>query len=287
MSQKLEDEAGRADFARVGEIDIAWEETGQGPRPLVLVHGYTGSRDDWREQLPRLGALGRTVAVDQRGHGDSTNTGDATSYSFDRLVADFVGTLDALGIERCDLLGHSMGGMVALRVVLEHPERVASLVLMDTAPGPIGLLPRKLREAGIRLVREHGMPALAGIVRRGSGDPSRPSAAAACAARMGADLFWARIERKLEQMDPEAFVALAELIGDHPSLAHRLGEIDCPTLVMVGEQDVPFLAPADEMEAAIPGAQRLTIPDAAHSAQLENPDAWFDAIRSHLERARG
>ena len=281
--------AGSAGHPRlqVGTLEIAWEQAGEGGRPLVLVHGYTGSRDDWREQLPRLGALGRTVALDQRGHGESTNTGDARSYSFEQLVTDLVGALDSLEIERCDLLGHSMGGMVALRTALEYPDRVASLVLMDTAPGPVRLLPPEVRRVGAELVRQHGLTALARVMRARGGDPKRPAPAAACEARMGSDVFWGRIETKLEQMDPVAFMALGELMGSQPSLADRLGEISCPTLVVVGAEDSVFLAPAEELERGIPGAVRVTIDGAAHSPQLENPTAWFAAIREHLERARG
>ena len=104
----------------VGEIEMEYEEIGNGDHPLVLVHGFTGSRDDWLEQMPALGALGRTLAIDQRGHGGSTNTGNTETYTLETLVADLAGFLDAIGVERCDLLGHSLGGMVALRFVLGH-----------------------------------------------------------------------------------------------------------------------------------------------------------------------
>jgi len=127
---------------RVGDIEMAYEEAGSGERPFVLVYGFTGSRDDFSDVLPELGELGHTVILDQRGHGDSTNTRDRSTCHFAQLQEDLLGFLDAMGIERCELLGHSMGGVVGLRFALDHPERVASLVLMDTTPGPIGVLPK-------------------------------------------------------------------------------------------------------------------------------------------------
>src|SRR6478735_8260574 len=117
----------------INGAELVYEDVGEGTRPFVLVHGLTGFRDDFRERMAALAELGRTIIYDHRGHGDSTNTGDPTSYSFAQLVDDLAGLLDALGVPTCDLLGHSMGGMIALRFVLAHPERVASLVLMDTA----------------------------------------------------------------------------------------------------------------------------------------------------------
>jgi pimeloyl-ACP methyl ester carboxylesterase len=104
--------------------------------------------------------------------------------------------------------------------------------------------------------------------------------------RMGAEVFWSRIQRKLEAMDPVAWTELLGVLGRCEPAADRLAEIRCPTLVLVGAEDEPFLAPADELERGIPGARRVTIEDAAHRPQLENPPAWLAAIRSHLARVR-
>jgi pimeloyl-ACP methyl ester carboxylesterase len=267
-------------------IEFEVEEHGEGDRPFVLVHGYTGSRDDWLEQLPELARLGRTVAIDQRGHGGTTNSGDPADYSFAGLVADLLAVLDALGIERCDLLGHSMGGAVALRFALEHPGRLHSLVAMDTSANPM-VIQKQVREAGAHIVRSRGMGALFKAMReRAASDPARPAASRAFEERIGSDAYGARMERKLLRMDPVAFVELGTQLAEAPGGLDRLGEIRCPVLVMVGEQDRPLVKAADAMEAGFQDARRVTIRDAAHSPQHENPGAWFEAIRAHLERAR-
>jgi pimeloyl-ACP methyl ester carboxylesterase len=116
-----------------GNIDIEYQQAGSGGRSFVLVHGFTGSRDDWREHIEPLAQLGRTLAVDLRGHGGSTNPGDAAGYTLDQLSSDLHSALLAIDGEPCDLLGHSMGGMVALRYALDHPERVEAL-LADNGP---------------------------------------------------------------------------------------------------------------------------------------------------------
>ncbi|MGH7291971.1 MAG: alpha/beta fold hydrolase, partial [Myxococcota bacterium] len=126
----------------INGADLVYEDVGHGSRAFVLVHGFTGFRDDFRERLPALAALGRTIIYDHRGHGESANTGDAASYTFAQLVDDLGTLLDALDIARCDLLGHSMGGMLALRFALARPQRVASLVLMDTAARTPDHMPR-------------------------------------------------------------------------------------------------------------------------------------------------
>lgn len=267
--------------------ELMYDDVGAGDRPLVLLHGLTGFRDDFRERLPALAALGRTVLYDHRGHGDSANTGDAASYSFAQLVADLAALLTARDIARCDLLGHSMGGMVALRFALAYPARVASLVLMDTAARPPDGMPRAPFAAAGAIARSDGMHTLATLLRaRAGADSSRPAAERRLEAEWG-EAFWERRLRRLTAMDPEAFAALALEVVDHPPLLAQLGAIACPTTVLVGGEDTSFLAAADELAAGIPGARLITIPDAAHSPQIENPTAWMAAIAAHLARVRG
>lgn len=269
-------------------IEMEVEDAGTGDRPFVLVHGFTGSRDDFREHIPELARTGRTIAIDQRGHGGTTNTGRPEDYTLDGLVADLAAAFDELGIERADLLGHSLGGMITLRFTLEHPERVASLVLMDTSPRRVKLRFSEQARAGIAaLAREQGMGALAAAMRQVSErNPDAPPSAKRAAEKMGLDVFWARALRKLESMDPVAWDTLSRTLGEQISVSERLAEIRCPTLVLVGAEDVAFLKPSDEMERGIRGATRITIPDAAHSPQIENPPAWSEAIHAHLARAR-
>jgi pimeloyl-ACP methyl ester carboxylesterase len=265
-------------------IEMELEDAGSGERAFVLVHGFTGSRDDFREHVPALAKLGRTIALDQRGHGGTTNSGRAGDYTLDGLVADLLAAFDALGLARADLLGHSLGGMVALRFALAHPARVASLVLMDTSARPMSLqIPEAAHAALSALVRERGVAALLpGMRQRGD----LPPAMRRCIESMGPEIFWERAQRKLDAMDPVAWSALVRVLGDHPPVTDRLGEIRCPTLVLVGAEDAPFLAPSDELASGITGAVHVRIDGAAHSPQLENAAAWSAAIGAHLARVR-
>ena len=266
-------------------LEVAYHHYGpREGRPFVLIHGFTGSSDDWREHLPALGELGATLAPDLRGHGDTTNLGDVSAYTLDALVDDLTGMLDALGIERCDLLGHSMGGMLTLRFALAHPERLHSLVLMDTADVGLQMAPPEQFAKLLGIVEAGGTEALLGVIKGGRAEPA--PAQAAYEERVGPERAWARVEAKLRAMDPLAFIGFARAIQEQASIRDELGAISCPTLVMVGEQDAPFLAHAQAMAERIPSAHKVVIPDAAHSPQLENPAPWLAAIRAHLEGAR-
>jgi pimeloyl-ACP methyl ester carboxylesterase len=256
-------------------------------RPLVLVHGFTGNRLDFQDHFDALCALGRTVAYDHRGHGESSNAGRAEAYSFANLVDDLHRLLRVLDLDRVDLLGHSMGGMIALRYTLAYPEDVASLILMDTSARAPDGFDRSIFEAGGLLAQTAGMESLAEIAKSmAREDPRRPAASIAYERRIGSDEYWARHRRRLMAMDPFAFGALGTELCDQEPLTDRLGAIECPTTILVGDQDAPFLEPSSEMAAAIPGSRKVVIPAAAHSPQLENPSAWFASMRDHLAWVR-
>ena len=117
----------------VNGVDLAWSEHGTGGTTLVLCHGFTGSSYDFALEVDALATRRRVVTLDQRGHGHSTKTGTLAGYTIQQLASDLAGFLDAVGGGPVDLLGHSMGGRVAVTLVLERPELVRSLILMDTS----------------------------------------------------------------------------------------------------------------------------------------------------------
>lgn len=264
-------------FVQNGDLTSAYHEVGEG-HPFVLVHGYTGSKLDFQDQLPGFADQRRTLAYDQRGHGESTNQ---LPYRLDVLADDLVTLLDALHIERCDLLGHSLGGMVALRAVLAHPERFTSLVLMDTAAAPLEGMPAAARAAIHAQVAEQGCAALLEAMR------AMPVARGQQAGidLLGAEEHWRRIEVKLDQMDRDAFAGLGAELAEYAPLTDDLPQIRCPTTVIVGEHDRPFLEPARALAKGIPGARLEIIPGAAHCPQYENAVAWRRAVRTHLDSA--
>lgn len=271
----------------VAGLRLAYQECGGDGRPLLLVHGFTGNRNDFREHYAALCTMGRTISYDHRGHGESENAGAAAAYGFARLAEDLKEVVDALDLTEIDLLGHSMGGMVALRYALAHPGDVASLILMDTSARAPDGFQRFIFEAGGGLAIAEGMDRLAEIASSfAREDPNRPAASMAFERRIGTEAYWQRHRDRMRAMDPYAFGVLGLEICDQAPLTERLSEITCPTTIIVGEQDGPFLQPSEEMEAAIPGARRVVIPDAAHSPQLENPSAWLAAMRDHLRWAR-
>lgn len=267
-------------FVRNGDILTAYHDEGHG-EPLLLLHGFTGSKLDFHDQLQWFTDRHRVLAPDNRGHGESSNLGRADAYSLDILVEDLAGYFDALDIERCHLLGHSMGGMVAMRFALRYGDRLQSLILMDTAAEPLTVFPKALREQLAQEVRANGCASRLQMMR----DMPMSDAAARGRDYIGTDEHWRRIELKLSQMDPEAWVALGNDMSNDIGVLSELGAIDVPTTIIVGEHDVPFVEPSGRMAKAIPGASLATIPLAAHCPQYENAGVWRKTIDSHLARS--
>jgi 3-oxoadipate enol-lactonase len=112
-------------------IRLAYRVSGSpGAPPLVLLHGLGDGAASWEGVAPAFARRWRVYAPDLRGHGRSDRTGN---YSVELMEADLLGFLDALGLDRVDLIGHSMGGLVGYLLAGDHPERVARLILEDVA----------------------------------------------------------------------------------------------------------------------------------------------------------
>jgi pimeloyl-ACP methyl ester carboxylesterase len=259
----------------VGDVVLRYDDLGAGAPPLLLLHGFTGAAIDFVDVVGALASERRVVAYDQRGHGDSTNTGDPATYTFDRLANDLANFVDALSLAPLHLLGHSMGGIISLKYVLAHPERVRSLILMDT-----GAAPRTRVADGfgglVEIGREQGMDAVFAVIRQFWTQQSQQGGRPVSAVVLD------RVARKFSTMDPEAFAAFANELGEYPPMVDRLGEIDCPVTVLVGENDTGLRASSEVLADRIAGAELVVIPDAGHSPQEDQPRAWLAAVRHHL-----
>lgn len=262
---------------------VAVDEAGAGQRPLLLVHGFTGARTDFADHLSALADAGWwAVAPDLRGHGESVKPAGEEAYSLDHFAADVWALVDALGWDRLVLLGHSMGGMVAQVAAVRRPAALDGLVLMDTTHGPIDL-DAELAALGAQIVRDGGMAAVKEVLDAmgDEGPLTTPAHLRLLAERPG---YREDGARKFLECAPAMYAAmLSQLLAQEHRL-DALAVLDLPTLVIVGEQDTPFLAPSEDIAAAMPAAELVVVPEAGHAPQFEHPEAWRAAVLGFLER---
>lgn len=268
---------------RIEAAEVGFEvlESGQGGRPLLVLHGFCGAKENFAEIMEPLADSGWHVVVpDQRGHGETGDPVPDLDYSFDAYAEDTVSLADALGWDRFVLLGHSMGGMTSQFVAIAHPERVSALVLMDTSHAGLEVEP-ELAEAGRALVASGGM---AGLVKAMSSmeDPLATEAhRRLLSERPG---YQETLDAQNLAASPRMWLSMSEQILGARDRIEALGALEIPTLVIVGEQDRPFLEPSRRMASTIPGATLSVIAQAGHSPQLEAPEAWLSTVLAFLSR---
>lgn len=264
----------------VGEVTLAVAESGRGGHPLLLLHGFTGAKEDFTPWLDALAARGfHAVAPDHRGHGDSSKPAAEEAYSLEIFAADALALVDLLEWDRFHLLGHSMGGMIAQHVALTVPGRVESLVLMDTGHGTVEM-DAELAAWGLHLVRTDGIDALADVLAQIEGPLHTGAYARLVEAHPEHKAFG---DRKLRASSPAMYAAMAtEMMADHDRLAD-LGRLAMPALVLVGDEDLPFVGPSERLAEALPAARLTVVPSAGHSPQFENREEWEKAFFSFLD----
>lgn len=273
-----------------GGVGVALLEAGpkveDGGRPLLLVHGFMGAKEDFAEHLDALGDLGwHAVAPDLRGHGESDHPAGRSSYGLRTFARDVLAVGDALGWhDRFTLLGHSVGGMIAQLAALAAPHRLDGLVLMDTGHGPLGSIDPELVALAKSVVEEGGMPLYVEVSKTVPDALGTPAHERLVATKPG---YAEYCDGKTLSVSPEMWLAtIGEIVETQDDRLHALAALppSLPILVIVGEQDEAFLASCERMADAITWADFVVVPDAGHSPQFENPDAWFTAITTFLDR---
>lgn len=274
-----------AELARsmvVDGVELAWDSWGpDSAATFVLCHGITGSAHDFALNVGELAARRRVLAFDQRGHGRSQMLGDESRYSLGRLAADLVAVIEDQAGGAVDLLGHSMGGWVALCATIERPDLVRSLILMDTSAWRFGEREEELRAVYAAFLDTYdparGLPDVSELesLERPLLDSATPSE-------------W-RARKDELTIDPYALRGLGrELLGDSfTSLRPRLAEVACPVTVVAGEHDRPYVDQAHELATEVCAGSATIIAGAYHSPQLTHRRAWQDAVEAHLAGVGG
>ncbi len=245
--------------------------SGAGPA-LLLGHSFLCSGAMWRAQVASLERRYRIVTPDLRGHGASAPT--TTPFTLYDAVGDALAILDHLQVARAVWIGLSIGGMVALRAALRHPDRVAGLVLLDSDAGEETGWHRLRYRAMALGVRSIGMrPFLPSIVRLMFGATTHREQAA---------LVREWRDRMAAQDVPSMLRGLEALLG-RDSVLGQLGEITAPTLILAGAED-RALPPAvsRRIHERLPGSRFQEIAGAGHLAALERPEAVNHAILDFL-----
>jgi pimeloyl-ACP methyl ester carboxylesterase len=257
---------------------------GSGP-PVVLIHGMLNSSRHWERVAMRLAERHTVIAPDLIGHGDSaTPRGD---YSLGAHAATIRDLLTAIGVERASIVGHSLGGGVAMQFFWQFPQRTERLVLISS--GGLG------REVS-PVLRGAALPGAAALLSAAA-HPRVVDGLDGAGTRLrargnGAGIYLQQAARALRPLSPpgarDAFLhtlrAVIDVRGQRVSARDRLYLLDgVPTLIVWGERDgtIPIEHGRDA-HAAVPGSRFASLPRAAHFPHLEDPDGLADVLSDFL-----
>ncbi len=250
---------------------LHYQAVGEGPA-VVLLHSFLCSGAMWSEQVEALAREHRVLNVDLGGHGASPAV--QAPVDLEALLVPVFAVLEAEGIEQAHWAGLSIGGMLALRAALAAPERVRSLLLLDTDAGPERRPARfEYRLLGT-VVRVLGMrPVLPSVCRKMFGRSTL---------RHQPDLVreW---RSRFAAIDVPSSLAILEALIRRRDLVPRLPEISAPALVLVGAED-RSLPPERSLTLAegLPNGRYVEVPLAGHLSALEQPDRVTEAMLEHL-----
>ena len=256
--------------ARIGDVDIAYAFDGPTNAPIVMLsHCFCADHRFWDPHLPACAGF-RVLRYDTRGHGDSGRP--PGPYSLEMLADDVIGLLDVLGIGEVYFAGVSMGGMIGQTVALSHPERLASLALINTT-SVYSSAPRiAWRERAEAVVRDGIASVHDGLMRRWFTDEAIASGNAGY-------LYMTDV---VHRFSPESFDAITAAMCQLDT-TKRLGEISAPTLVVAAPDD-PGVPPelSQLLARDIPHATLHWLTPARHLANLEHVETFNRVLRSHL-----
>ncbi len=254
-------------------IELHYVDTGGDATPLVVVHGLLGSADNWRSHLKQWQRRHRVIAVDLRNHGRSPHV---AGMGYDAMAEDLLALLDRLDVSRVHLLGHSMGGKVAISLARLAPSRVASLIVADIAPIAYG--------------HDHDS-VFAALRRVEAGQPTNRREADALLAEhveeSAVRLFLATNLERSDQGILRPRIGLDEIQDDYETImAEPAGEgaFDGPTLVLRGAHSAYVTdAMLPRVREVLPRAKVETL-EAGHWLHAEQPAAFQAAVNTFLER---
>jgi len=253
-----------------GEVPLNVQVAGRGP-PLIFIHGWAASMRFWQFQVPHFSRRYRVVTYDLRGHGSSGKP-PRDCYSVSHHVGDLECIVGELGLSMPILVGHSLGGMIAMEYAVAHPRDVQALVLVGASPRPAFNWRERSKMVMFEWIIRFSRRLASRLTRR-------------TLFSLGRDPKIVEWVRRESLRTPTKVLLACLRAAREFDVMDRLGELQMPTALVVGENDrtiPPQLL--DYMVRAIPKATRLNLTGAGHNCMLDNPGLFNHMVGGFIEK---
>ncbi len=266
----------------VDGLDFWADVEGNGP-PVVLLHGFTGSRTTWYDLVALAAKEFTTIAIDHIGHGRSASPAEVEPYQMERAVDSLVGVVRQLGHERAIWVGYSLGGRTALQVTCRHPEAVAALITEGASAGLATEAERLARVEADERLAQMAERDLEAFVDHWASIPLWESQQQTLSEPQRAALKQQRMAQRATGL---ANSLRGMGTGSQTWLGDQLAQIGVPVLLTAGRLDTKYVQAAEEMAQAIPDARVRIIEGGGHAAHLEQPEAFNAVVMDFLREMR-
>ncbi len=255
---------------RINDIDLNYDRRGEG-EPLLFLHGLGSSSRDWELQTTYFSSRYQVITVDTRGHGRSEKP--PGPYTIDLFARDIVELHKALELGPVHVVGLSMGGMIAFQLAVDQPSLVHSLTIVNSGPALIlNTLRLKLSfKKREWIVRLFGMRKMGKVLAHALLPESHQR-----------ELHKAFIDRWAENNQKAYLTSLRALIGW--SVADRIHNIRCPTLIVSADQDYTPVAYKQAYAAKIPTTEVAVIRHSRHMSPIDQPEAFNRTLGEFLAK---
>jgi len=245
---------------------------------ILLLHGFTGNNQDFSSVISLLSQKYCCLAVDLPGHGQTRVNGDESCYNMLNTAQALIDLLDHLQIDKCLLLGYSMGGRLALYMTLHFPERFEKVVLESASPGLKSEKDRSHRiQSDLDIAQNLENSNIKDFILNWYDRPLFKSL-------KKSPQFNQLIETRLANNPLELAKSLRNLgTGNQPSLWEKLTQNQIPILLLAGEDDHKFQSINAEIASLCPAATLKIIPNAGHNIHFENIDKFVEVVRQFYD----
>lgn len=266
--------------ATINGVSLYYEEHGAGI-PLIFMHEFAGDHRSWLPQVRHFARRYRTITYNARGYPPSDVPADPAAYSQDIAVADLVGLMNQLGIDKAHVVGFSMGGSAALIFGIRHTARARSLVIAGTGSGSAGRKEDFVRDVEYVAGRffSEGMDTVAGFYTRG---PNRVQF------EEKDPLGWREFHDNFRGGSAQGHgLTMLGVQRNRPSvhdLEAELKQMTIPALIIVGDEDEPCLEPGLFLKRTVPSAALAIFPKTGHTLNLEEPELFNRTVQDFLSQ---